>query len=254
MSEPDYAAYMICTSPRSGSTLLCKLLAATGVAGKPGSLFHEPSLSEWLDYYGLQNDQASSEANLLEAVFEAALNKGRGGTPLFGLRMQRRSFPYFCTQLKKLHPGLRDDVRRIEAAFGRTLFIHLTREDKLAQAVSFVKADQSGLWHKAPDGRELERLSEHREPVYDAALIGRQMNEMTAYDRDWEAWFRSQGLEPLRITYDALSRDPEAQLLRLFKRLKLDPDAAKGIAPPVARLSDAVNRDWMERYRAEEGR
>ncbi|MEM1201062.1 MAG: Stf0 family sulfotransferase, partial [Pseudomonadota bacterium] len=30
-----FDAYVICTSPRSGSTLLCKLLAPTGIAGKP---------------------------------------------------------------------------------------------------------------------------------------------------------------------------------------------------------------------------
>jgi len=253
VSDPDYSAYMICTSPRSGSTLLCKLLAATGVAGNPGSLFHEPSLSGWLDYYGLKDDETSSEPDKLKTVFKAALDKGKGRTALFGLRMQRKSFPFFSAQLKKLHPGLSGDVRRIEAAFGRTLFIHLTREDKLAQAVSFVKAEQSGLWHKAPDGTELERLSEPVEPVYDAAKIGRHVETMTAHDRDWEAWFGSQGLEPLRITYDSLSADPEKQLSRIFTCLRLDPDAAKGIAPPVARLSDAVNRDWMERYRTDKG-
>ena len=37
----DFEAYVICTSPRSGSTLLCKLLVATGVAGLPASHFHE---------------------------------------------------------------------------------------------------------------------------------------------------------------------------------------------------------------------
>lgn len=43
-NDPDYRAYVICTSPRSGSTLLCKLLAATGQAGKPKSYFHKPDL------------------------------------------------------------------------------------------------------------------------------------------------------------------------------------------------------------------
>ncbi|MBT6203829.1 MAG: sulfotransferase, partial [Rhodospirillaceae bacterium] len=41
-----YQSYVICTSPRSGSTLLCSLLAATGLAGNPCSHFHDPSISE----------------------------------------------------------------------------------------------------------------------------------------------------------------------------------------------------------------
>ncbi|MEM9574759.1 MAG: Stf0 family sulfotransferase, partial [Pseudomonadota bacterium] len=32
MQAPRYKSFIICTSPRSGSTLLCKLLSATKVA------------------------------------------------------------------------------------------------------------------------------------------------------------------------------------------------------------------------------
>ncbi|MEM7269766.1 MAG: Stf0 family sulfotransferase, partial [Pseudomonadota bacterium] len=46
-----YASYVICTSPRSGSTLLCSLLKASGVAGAPESLFHEPSVEAWRAYH-----------------------------------------------------------------------------------------------------------------------------------------------------------------------------------------------------------
>ena len=34
-----------------------------------------------------------------------------------------------------------------------------SRENKLAQAVSLIKAEQTGLWHIAPDGTELERVA-----------------------------------------------------------------------------------------------
>src|SRR5687767_6906049 len=32
-------AYLVCATPRSGSTLLCEALKATGVAGRPGEYF-----------------------------------------------------------------------------------------------------------------------------------------------------------------------------------------------------------------------
>ena len=35
-------------------------------------------------------------------------------------------------------------------------YLHLSREDKLAQAVSDLKAEQSGLWHVFTDGSERE--------------------------------------------------------------------------------------------------
>lgn len=248
-SGNGYKSYVICTSPRSGSTLLCKLLAATGQAGNPASHFHDPSLEEWLRYFALDGRQYENETEQLEAVFAAARKKGTCGTGLFAVRLQRGSFSFFSTKLKQLYPGLDCDVDRFEAAFGKTLFIHLTRPDKVAQAVSLVKATQSGLWHKAPDGTELERLSEPGEPVYDEDEIARQVDLMTDYERQWADWFEVEKIEPLRITYDDLSNDREAVLVRVFEGLGLDTGAARGIDLPVAKLADHVNREWMVRYR-----
>src|SRR3954467_13591327 len=38
VDRPDHS-YLVCATPRSGSTLLCELLAATGVAGRPAEHF-----------------------------------------------------------------------------------------------------------------------------------------------------------------------------------------------------------------------
>ncbi|MBD8877967.1 Stf0 family sulfotransferase [Roseibium polysiphoniae] len=246
---PVYDAYVICTSPRSGSTLLCKLLSATGVAGRPGSHFHEPSLDAWLDYYGLESGPCEMEN--LKAVFDAARAKGRGGTDVFGLRLQRHSFDFFQQELALLHPEAQSDRGRMEAAFGRVLFVHLTRADKLEQAISFVKAQQTGLWHKAPDGRELERLSAPREPVYDGPAIKAEHDRYEAFDRDWIEWFAAQGVDPLTITYDTLSEDPLRVLAEVLTKLGLDGDLAKDVELPVAKLADETNRDWAEHFRQE---
>lgn len=248
-----YTSYVICTSPRSGSTLLCKLLAATGVAGVPQSYFHMPSLAEWMADHDIAQQPAEPERDLLRRIFDAAMTAGRGGTGLFGLRLQRQSFAFFLEKLGVLHPGEANDADRFAAAFGRVLFIHLTRRDKVGQAVSFVKAQQTGLWHAAPDGTELERLSAPRDPVYDAAEIGTWHRRMTEYDRDWDAWFRREGVAPLRLTYEALAEDPQGILRTVLSGLGLDPDRANGVVPGVKRLSDAVSRDWAARFRAAAG-
>ncbi|MEM9632719.1 MAG: Stf0 family sulfotransferase [Pseudomonadota bacterium] len=242
---------MICTSPRSGSTLLCKLLAATGRAGNPNSHFHEPSLDKWLKSYELSAEEFSSDLERLQAIFHAARERGTNGTGVFGLRIQRRSFDFFSRQLGVLHPGLPTDRDRFEAVFGKTLFIHLTRKDKIAQAVSFEIASQSGLWHRAADGSELERLSEPQEPVYDAERIASHFRQMNAYEEEWLRWFSAERIDPLRMTYDELSLDPEAALIRVFDALGIENEAARGIAPPVAKLSDETNREWIDRFALE---
>jgi len=247
-----FESYVICTSPRSGSTLLCKLLAATGVSGRPGSHFHEPSLAAWLADYDLARADFPSERAAVGAVFDAAREEGTGETGMFGLRLQRHSFAFFMQKLDLLHPGLPDDPARFQAAFGRTLFLHLSRKNKLDQAISFVKARQTGLWHQALDGTELERLSPPQEPVYDAGAIAQQMAEFTTYDAEWNAWFTAAGIAPLRMTYDALAGDPSGALGEVLDHLGCDPRIAKGIAPPVAKLADDTSRIWAERFAAEQ--
>lgn len=253
-ADAPYDAYVLCTAPRSGSTLLCRLLADTGIAGNPGSHFHEPSLAEWLADHDLPEVPGRSERETVAAVFAAAIGHGRGGTPVFGLRLQRHSFAFFSEKLALLHPGPAGDAARMQAAFGRTLFIHLTRADKVDQAVSLVRAGQTGLWHRAADGSELERTAPPREPVYDGAAIAAAVAELSAYDRDWTTWFAREGIDPLPLTYDGLSADPAGTLARVLGALGLPPEAARGVTPGTARLADATSRDWVDRFRSERPR
>lgn len=246
-----YRSYIICTSPRSGSTLLCRLLSEVGNAGLPDSHFHEPSLEKWLGYYGFRKDEFSTQKDALKAIFHSAYELGKGVGQVFGLRLQRHSFNFFIEQLNILYPSISDDKLLIEAAFGRTLFIHLTRENKLDQAISFVKAEQTGLWHKAPDGTELERLSEPKELVYDAAAIAAQLELSEQMEAEWEAWFAKEQIKPLRITYDELSAAPYATLVRVLQTLGLAHEPKVEVTPPVARLADATNKQWAERFKSE---
>ncbi|MDA4845756.1 Stf0 family sulfotransferase [Hoeflea poritis] len=253
MSGQGYRSYMICTAPRSGSTLLCKLLAATKVAGVPGSHFHVPSLDGWLADYDLVEADFPSRRDLLRAIFDAARARGMGETDLFGLRMQRGSFDHFMQQLDVLRPGRVGDVDRLKAEFGPTLFVHLSRPDRLDQAISRLRAEQTGLWHRWADGTELERTAPPREACYDAEAIARHMSALSSLDEAWERWFEREKLQPLRISYDALSEDPQKVLAEILSSLGLDPLIARTIETPTAKLADAESRQWRERFEAENG-
>ncbi|MEL7529059.1 MAG: Stf0 family sulfotransferase [Pseudomonadota bacterium] len=248
-NDTDYQAYVLCTSPRSGSTLLCKLLAATGQAGNPKSYFHEPDLDAWQTYLDLETRRFATKRDRLTALFAAAREKGASGTGVFGLRLQRHSFDFLFRQLETLHPGEMPMAAKFEAVFGKTLFIHLTRSDKVAQAVSFIKASQTVLWHKAADGTELERLAPPGEPAYDRDQIRAQADLMEGYDLSWVNWFENERIEPMRITYAELSESPQKVAGDILEKLGRDAVQAKRIDVPVARLSDGLNTAWIERFR-----
>ncbi|MEM8593108.1 MAG: Stf0 family sulfotransferase, partial [Pseudomonadota bacterium] len=108
-------SYIICTTPRSGSTFLCGLLEATGRAGHPDSHFHEPSLNGWLRAYDLDRDRFASEDAAFRAVFDRAVTRGTSRKGLFGLRLQRDSFDFFMAVLARLYPGGSCDAERLTA-------------------------------------------------------------------------------------------------------------------------------------------
>ena len=245
----DYDAYVICTSPRSGSTLLCGLLAATGVAGQPESYFHSPSVESWARGVGLPREAGVPDLDFLRSVFAAVLRAGTGETGMFGLRLQRHSVAFFFEQLALLYPDRDTDIARLRAAFGRVLFIHLTRADKVEQAVSYVRARQSGLWHRAADGTDLERLTPVGEPGYDGAELRARYAEMVRYDQDWEDWFDAMGIAPLRIGYDALAEEPTRFLRVILRELGVDEGAASHVTPGVAKLADETSLEWAKRLR-----
>ena len=249
--------------------------------GAPNSFFHGPTLQDWAEGLEFELDPNTPERAQIAQVFHAAIAKGRGdrllapdrrsrrrflqkksertlskssapvqaAPPLFGARLQGHSLAPFRTQLARLLPDLPDDGARLAKAFGRTAFIHLTREDKLAQAVSCVKAKQTGLWHRNADGSELERLAPPAPPIYDRDQIAEHIATYEVMETNWQAWFAALGVMPLRVTYAALSTDPHAILAKALSHIGQDPARAEAVMPNVAQLSDDVNADWIRRFR-----
>ena len=74
--------------------------------------------------------------------------------------------------------------------------MYLSRPDKIDQEVSYLKAQQTGLWHMASDGSELERNAPPRGPTYDAAGLKTCFETMARYDHEWNDWFAQEGIEP----------------------------------------------------------
>jgi LPS sulfotransferase NodH len=243
-----FDSYIICGTPRTGSTLLCKLLASTKAAGDPHSFFRRQDISSWAEEWRLPPRDSMSEKDFSTAYLAAVIKAGRGGTNVFGLRLMRENMGDLAAIIDQAFPSLPTNRARFESAFGTILYIHLAREDKLAQAISLVKAEQTGLWHIAPDGTEIERVGLPKEPQYDFERIRREVAELTSYDAAWNSWFVEQGIVPFHVSYESLSAHPAATLIRICDALGVQAPNAGDVAPGVAKLSDGTNSDWMRRY------
>lgn len=244
------AGYLLCATPRSGSTLLCDLLTGAG-AGRPNSFYRQEDIAEWAEHWGLT--LPTSDPGFPRAYLDAVRREGRGGTGVFGMRLMWESLGPLSEVLSEIFPHCDGDAARLEAAFGPLRYVHLSRQDRVAQAISRVRAEQSGLWHRSADGSERERLGPPKEPAYDAAHIASVLAEIDAAERGWQEWFSRHAILPVPLSYETLAADPAGTLARVLDALGLDPSAAAGLAPRTARLADAESAAWAARFRAEHG-
>ena len=247
--QMGYESYIICTSPRSGSTLLCQLMTNTNVAGVPNSYFHKPSLANWMEVHGIAPNSLGNRSETLEAVLKKAHKTGTAETGMFGLRLQGGSLNYFLDQLKLLHPEQNSDVERLNTTFGETAFIFLSRKNKLEQAISCVKAMQTGLWHTAENGTEFERLAPPQPPYFDAKAIRQHIAEFEEDDQRWEHWFTKESIQPLRLSYEDLAKDSVATLNTVLKALGLQTSSTIGTKAPLRKMDNELNEEWATLYR-----
>ncbi len=244
------AGYLLCASPRSGSTLTCDLLAATGVAGAPNSFFRAASMA---DFCAEWNAPQTTITTFDLDYLATAHRHGTAGTGCFGMRSMWGNMADMLDRLHQLFPDAATDVDVLTRAFGPLHFIHLTRRDKLAGAVSLAMAAKTGLWHRNADGTERERLAPAGAPVYDAALIARELAELVNEAKEWDRWFDAQNITPLRLTYEDVAADPQAELARMLSFLGKDPALARFVKPATQRLATTLNEDWAARFRKERG-
>ena len=244
-----FNAYIICTTPRSGSTLLCRLLASTGRTGNPDSFYHRPHfMAEWATEWGVAESEADSPGTFDRSYLAAAIEAGRAGTGIFGMRLQYSYLTLLSRTLDLIYPGLESDADRFVCAFGEPLYIHLSREDKVAQAVSLIRAEQSGLWHLSADGTAYERVGTPQDPYYDFDRIHREVATLSAEDAAWSGWFIAQKIEPHRVSYEMLSEHSNDTLQGIFQALGGSLKGIDTVAPSLSKLSDTVNAEWIERY------
>jgi LPS sulfotransferase NodH len=242
----DYDALIICATPRSGTTLLCDLLAEAGVTGRPDSFYRRQSISDFAAELGVA-DGPDFERRYLAAIIRA----GRGDSDLFSMRVMWPSLHEMTEKLATLYPLETNDAGRISAAFGTPLYLHIEREDKVAQAISRSRAEQSGLWHRAADGGVREQIGSYREPVYDANRLRASIAETTAHQVQWRQWFAAHDIAPLYLAYEDLSADPIGSIRKLLTALGRNASAADQIVPRTSKLADAQSLEWAERYARE---
>ncbi|MGW0228427.1 Stf0 family sulfotransferase [Actinopolymorpha singaporensis] len=242
MTDPGIDSYLICATPRTGSTLLCGLLKSSGIAGRPASYFNRRGLHDYADGWRIARPR---DGRIDEAYVRAALAAGRTSNGVFGGRIMAETLPELIGDLAAANSGsAATDVELLSAQFGRLKFVHLRRRDVVAQAVSWAKALQTHYWHPdetvEPGGRP---------PHYDEELIGRLVTAIEKFEADWTLWFASNDIVPHEVVYEELAADPLSTAHKVLDHLGLHLPPDRQLVIGHRRQADQVNAEWAARFR-----
>jgi trehalose 2-sulfotransferase len=254
------AAYLLCATPRSGSTLLCDLLDATGVAGHPEEYFEalrgtgrprqpreyfegvdDPELFELLPRSEPPLAEAPFHERLADVVREATTPNG-----VFGAKVMWGYHDDLQSRLARL-PALAplDSAGRFARVLGDVRYVHVRREDVVAQAISLWRAVQTREWRAGDEG-------EAPEPRYSFTGIDHLVQMLRAHDRRWRRWFAARAIVPLELRYEQVADDPGAAVLATLELIGVASELATPVpAPRLQRQSGAGSAEWAERYRRE---
>jgi trehalose 2-sulfotransferase len=225
---------VICSLPRTGSSLLGHRLYATGATGWPGEWFWREDVDRNWKAWGILSwreyvDRVLEAGTGPNGVFCTKLMWGYLHDALFELRRLSRMYD-------------EDDLAVLRSFFPEPSFVWIRREDVVAQAVSWAKAAQTGQWASFQPVLA--------EPAFDFDQIDGLYNLARVRNAAWERWFATHGVEPLRVVYEGLAADPVGVVEDVVARLGLERSPVEGRAPmELARQTDDVNLDWAARYK-----
>ena len=242
VTHSGFDSYLICATPRTGSTLLCGLLKSSGIAGRPASYFNRRALHDYADDWRVPRPR---DGRIDEAYVRAALAAGKTSNGVFGGRIMAETLPELIGDLAADSGSAVTDVELLSAQLGRLRFVHLRRRDVVAQAVSWAKALQTHYWHP---GEAVQPGGQH--PHYDEELICRLVSAIEKFEADWTQWLAAHSIVPYQVVYEELAADPLRTAHKVLDYLDLHVPPDRQLVIGRRRQADQVNDDWAARYRA----
>jgi LPS sulfotransferase NodH len=275
MTEP-HRSYLVCSTPRSGSTLVCKALRETGVAGRPEEYFEalrstgRPRRPEEyflgvedrsiLDELGETPEEAKApppawSRTAYDRYLEWALKEGTTDNGVFGAKLMWQYLGDFVGLLRNIPEYRQLPLSELlPAAFPNLTFVRVIRANKIRQAVSLWKAVQTASWSdsgvaKSDDPPYRAYLDEQRPQLrFHYGAISHLLGQILAAEASWDAFFEHTRIKPILVLYENFAADYATSTLNVLERLELDIPEGLRVEPRMKSQSDGINDDWARRF------
>lgn len=267
-------SYLVCATPRSGSTLLCEALTNTGLAGHPKEFFEalratglprrpqeyftgvdDPEISAILGDFSRLDDApiALQGAEYYADYLAHVLEDGTTPNGVFGAKVMWGYFGDFTDNLRDI-PAYKelptpDLLARI---FPDLRYIHVSRNNRVRQAISLWKAIQTWTWREDESFTSTgEPAHQKRELHFHFGAVDYLVQRIEEHERAWDQFFTEAAVQPFRVNYEDLSANYEQTALSILDYLGIPiPEQIMFAERRMKRQADTLSEQWYECYYA----
>jgi len=216
---------MIASIPRSGSTAFCNDLWNTGALGAPTEYLN----LKWLEKQG----RWGSETRDLLEYWRALQTVRTSPNGVFSYKMFVSNYFSVLERCPALLPLL-----------APTHVVYLSRNDLVAQAVSYARAIKSQQWFNSGSHRIM--------PEYDKALIDDARRLILKQAQQWERIFSLTEADVLRVSYEEYLVDRSGTVGRVMQYVCGTSETSGELGLPNIDIQrDISSYEWVERYNEE---
>lgn len=231
-------SYLICTTERTGSYLLCDALTLTGIAGRPQECFH-PALLRKLP---APPDDA--------AYFEQIAQGCTTPNGVFGAKVHWCHMRDLVLRLRE-HPEYHGigAGELLQSWLPNARYIRLTRRDKVRQAVSHLRAIQSNTWWEMTPWTDIHAATPKAQTTFDPVVIERLIYRIHAHEAAWQLLFEDCGIQPLDLVYEDFAQEQLTTTLHVLAELQIPtPPDLPMASPRYKKQADDTSEQWVRHY------
>jgi trehalose 2-sulfotransferase len=169
------------------------------------------------------------------------------GNGVFSAKLMFKQMAAFVLDLKRYKSidagGM---IETIDLAFGKPRYIQVLRRNKERQAISLVRAEQTGSWAspQSPGGQ----------PGYDSARLDYTLALLLRLENAWnEALAEIHPSRRLTLDYEDIVENLERSISSLLNWLQIEDRPRPFKSPSMKRQSDAMTEEWLAMWRKHSG-
>ena len=241
------AEIILCATQRCGSTMIVEDMRNSGVLGNP---------EEW--FIGWEPEK---EGLNWTQVLKGVRKNATGDNDVAAIKVMANQLFNIEECLKPfLKPPPGPQFFRFHKAFEGATWVKLTRRNIVAQAISRIMAQQTGINH-ATGSAEQEHFAGNllkgytqdynARAAYNYDAILRECTSITLENLAWDHFFRDHGITPIEFIYEDVVKDPDMGHLDQMARAVGLEGTPNRKPRTMVKIGNQRNKDFEKRFMRE---